>query len=147
KLMHIYVVSKNGAKMRFCQVIARSIALVFPWFLSFFVVLNQYLVIHKMANSLNDSSFIIFMLIFLSWYDLAMLTKNKLVFHDYMTLTRVIVGTTKNYNEKPSIFKRLFFINFVDAVGFKKFKNGIKNQFQKAKELKEKYKKERKNDR
>ncbi len=143
KLMSIYVVSTSGTKMKFYHVVARSITLVIPWILSFFVVLNQYLVNHNIGNSLSDSSFIIFMIVFLSWYDLAFLTKNKLVFHDYITFTRVIENTKTNYVGKPSIFKKFFVINFVDE--FKKFKSNIKNQIQKTKQLKEKYKKKKDN--
>lgn len=139
KLVNIHVVSKSGSKMKFYQVIARSVALMIPWFFSFFVVLNQYLVIHKIGNPLNDSSVVIFMIIFLSWYDLAILTKNKLAFHDYITRTRVIENNTINYSDKPSILKKLFVLNFADE--FQKFKNNIKRQFEKAKEIKEKYKK------
>lgn len=139
KLVNIRVVSKNGSEMKFYQIIARSIALMIPWLFSFFVVLNQYLVIHKIGNPLNNTSLIIFMMIFLSWYDLAVLTKNKLVFHDYITRTRVVEDNVANFDGKSSIFKRLFVINFVEE--FRKFKNNIKRQFEKAKEIKEKYKK------
>lgn len=140
KIMGICVVSKNGGKPKFYQIIARSIFVVIPWVLMFFVILNQYLVDHKFAPSLDRTSLILFMIIFLSWYDLAILTKNKLVFHDYVTLTKVVIKNTENYEHKESFLKRIFFANFVED--FKEFKNGVKDQFKKAKELKTKYKEE-----
>ncbi|HSQ97827.1 MAG TPA: RDD family protein [Rickettsiales bacterium] len=142
KLMKIYVISKNKVKLKFYQIIARSILMAVPWILMFFIVLNQYLVGHKISISIDNTSLILFMIIFLSWYDVALLTKNKLVFHDYITLTRVVMKESKNYKNKKSFITRLFFFDFIDE--FKKFKNNVKIQFKNAKKLKEKYKKDRK---
>ena len=74
-------------------------------------------------------------MIFLGWYDIAFTTKNKLVFHDYITKTRTVIKNNKKYENEKSLLDILF----IDS--FKKFKNNIKNQIEKVKDLKEKYKK------
>lgn len=134
KLMNIYVISKSGNKMNFIQVISRSVLLMCPWILSFFVVLNQILSDKNLAPSMGKTTFLLFIFVFFAWFDAAFFTKNKLVFHDYITKTRVVIKNNAKYQNSKSLFKWLF----VDS--FEKFKANIKNQIQKAKEIRNKYK-------
>ena len=135
KIMNICVISKNGNKMNFIQIILRSFVLMIPWILSFFVVIFQILSSRNLIPSMTNGTVILFLLIFLGWYDIAFITKNKLVFHDYITKTRTVIKNNKKYENEKSLLDILF----IDS--FKKFKNNIKNQIEKVKDLKEKYKK------
>ncbi len=142
KLLGVYVVSKNGEKMKFYQVLARSFAVVLPWFFMFIVLFYKSLADLGATEMLDKTSFVISIIIFLSWYDLVFLTKNKLVFHDLLTGTRVIVKNTEKYeNESYSIWKVLF-PNFKDM--YNGIKDFAKEQISKAREMKEKYNEEKK---
>ena len=134
KLMNICVVSKNNSKITWYQTIFRSILLMFPWFLSFIVVSNQVLASKNISVSLDDTSLSLFVLIFLGWYDLIFVTKNKLVFHDFITRTKVVIKNNDKYKPSDSIFKKLV----ID--GFKKCKQNIKDSINNYKKIKEEYK-------
>lgn len=141
KLLGIYAISKNGQRMKFYQVLARSFAVVLPWFFMFIVLFYKSLADLGATEMLDKTSFIVSIVIFLSWYDLIFLTKDKLVFHDLLTGTKVIVKDTEKYeNESYSIWKVLF-------PNFKDMYNGIKEftkvQMAKARKIKQKYNEEK----
>lgn len=142
KIMGIYVVNKNGEKMKSYQAIARSVLLMVPWAFLFVIMFYKTLSDFNLAEQLDKTSFIISIFIFLSWYDLIFLTKNKLVFHDYITSTRTITKNTEKYleDQSNSIWKILF-PNFGDM--YKNLKEFTKNQVAKAKEIRAKYKEEK----
>ena len=54
---------------------------------------------------------------------------------EYIKKTRTVIKNNKKYENEKSLLDILF----IDS--FKKFKNNIKNQIEKVKDLKEKYKK------
>lgn len=142
KLLGIYVVSNNGKKMNFIQIIFRSIFINVPWAFIFSVMLAKMLSDYGLPEAMNQKYFIISLILFLSWYDLIFLTKNKLVFHDYITCTRVIIKNVEKYEQQnsDSIWKYVF-PDFKEI--WKNLKEGVKLQISKAKEIKETYKAEK----
>lgn len=141
KLLGIHVVSSNGDKLNFFQIICRSVLLNIPWAALFFTIITRAMIDYGMIDNIDKMFFIIVLLLFLSWYDLVLLTKNKLVFHDLITLTRVVIKDSSNYQENTSSIWKLIFPDFKGMND--DFKNTIKTQIAKAKEIKAKYKKEK----
>lgn len=81
------------------------------------------------------------MLLFLSWYDLAFLTKSKIVFHDYVAKTLVVVKNKEKYLHNNGGILNILFPDFRDL--YKNLKASITTQIKNAKEMKQKYKEEK----
>lgn len=145
KLLGIYVVSKNGEKMNFLQILFRSIFINVPWAFIFIVMFAKMLSDYGIYGIMNQQYFIISLILFLSWYDLIFLTKNKLIFHDIITGTRVIVKDAEKYEQEnlDNIWKYIF-PDFKDM--WKNLKELVKSQMAKAKEIKEQYKIKKENE-
>ncbi len=141
KIMGIRIASKNGEKMKFYQVLARSFAVVLPWFFIFVILFYKSLADLGLTEMLDKTSFVVSIVIFLSWYDLVFFTKDKLVFHDLLTGTRAIIGNVEKYNGGSGSLWTILFPNFKDM--YYSIKEFTKEQISKAKEMKEKYKQEK----
>ena len=142
KLLGMYAVSKSGRRMRFYQIILRSFAVILPWFFMFVVLFCKSLADFGVKGLIDKTSFVVSIIAFISWYDLIFLTKNKLVFHDLLTGTRVIVRNNEKYEDNPDSLWKVLFPNFKDMyIGLKEF---TKNQIEKARKIKEEYKERKK---
>jgi hypothetical protein len=77
----------------------------------------------------------------LTWYDVAFFTKNKIVFHDLVTKTVVVIKDKDNYVENSGGLWSVLFPNFKDM--YRGLKEHTAKQIEYAKELKKKYKEEK----
>lgn len=143
KLLGIYNVSKDGSKIRIHQALFRSVLVVLPYFFLFLVLFYQSLAGYNIVEKLNQTTFVIALIIFVSWYDLIFITKDKLVFHDYLSSTRVILKNPDNSYKEDSSLLNLVFPDFKGM--FNSLRTTIKENINRAKELKEEYKKQKNN--
>ena len=143
KIMGIYTVSKNGEKITIIQVILRSILVIFPWVMAALMMFFKFLSDFGIENVIDKNFVLLFMILFLSWYDLTIFTKSKSTLHDILTNTRVIFLNPNRYSEdSKTIFKFLF--PDVKQM-FYSIKDFAKNQKLKADKIKKEYSKEKEN--
>lgn len=139
RIMGLIVVKSNNEKINFFHKLFRSVLVVLPWFfvstLFFYKILSEF----GFAASIDKVTFVVGILIFVSWYDLIFITKNKVVFHDYLSFTRVIVRDERY--EKTNKLIKFLFPDFRNT--YSKLKDITKRRFEKLKEIKENYKKEK----
>ena len=140
KICGIYVISKDGQKIKWYQCLVRGVMMNTPWMFIFFIIFGKNLSIYEI-NVVDKQTFIISMLLFLSWYDLAFLTKSKIVFHDYITKTLVVVKNKEKYIHNDSNILNILFPDFRDL--YRNLKANITTQIKNAKEMKQKYKEEK----
>lgn len=141
RILGIYAVSKNGERMKFYQIILRSFAVVLPWFFIFVVLFYKSLSDISATEIISRTTFVVSILIFLSWYDLIVLTKDKLIFHDIISGTRMTVNDPKKYEtESHGVWSSLF-PNFKDM--YNNLKGLVDAQVAKANDIKEQYNKEK----
>lgn len=141
KLLGIYVVSKDGGKISSLQIIFRSILTMVPWIFIFFVMCFKLLFDFGMPTFMTKEIFVIAIILFLTWYDLIFFTKNKLVFHDLLTSTRVVVRHPEEYEDNSNSLWRTLFPDVREM--YKNLKTFATEQYSKAKEMKAKYKEEK----
>ena len=140
KFLGIYVISKNGEKIRWYQAVIRGIMINIPWIFISFIMFSKELVVYD-VDIIDKQTFIISIILFLSWYDMIFLTKNKIVFHDYVSRTLVVVKNKEKYAENRSSMLDFLFPNPKGM--YEDLKGIIKKQIEVAKEMKRKYKEEK----
>ena len=105
----------------------------------FFKFLSDY----GVENFVDKNTFLIYIILFLSWYDLIFFTKAKLVLHDLITNTRVVVNNPERYEQDKSQKGALKYL-FPDIKQmYASIKTFTKEQVAQAKKMKEEYKKEK----
>lgn len=97
KILGIHIVSNNGSKISILQNIGRSFLMIIPsislFILSLIVIFNE-----KLLKTIIDTNlFLLYSILLLSWYDMIFFTKDKILFHDFATKTRVVVNNPDAY--------------------------------------------------
>ena len=144
KLLKIYVVSKDDSKIKPWQIVLRSFLVVIPWAIIFVIMDLKIITDLSPLNLISKNMLTIFIVIVLTWYDLVFFTKNKLTLHDCLTSTKVIMKYPEEYtDESRKTTWRKFFPSVKDM--YKSLKEFATEQFAKAKQMKEEYKKQKDN--
>ena len=89
--------SNNGSKISILQNIGRSFLMIIPsislFILSLIVIFNEEL----LKTIIDTNLFLLYSILLLSWYDMIFFTKDKILFHDFATKTRVVVNNPDTY--------------------------------------------------
>ena len=97
KILGIHIVSSNGSKINVLQNIGRSFLIILPsislFIFSLIVIFNEAL----LKTIIDTNLFLLYSLLLLSWYDMIFFTKDKILFHDFATKTRVVVNNPDTY--------------------------------------------------
>ena len=94
----------------------------------------------NLNNVFDKNLLLISIFAFISWYDMIFFTKDKILFHDLISKTRVVVDNPKKYiDTKQYNFLKFLFPDFKGM--YTDLKDVISEQIAKAKELKEEYRK------
>lgn len=97
KILGIHIVSSNGSKINILQNIGRSFLIILPsislFIFSLIVIFNEEL----LKTIIDTNLFLLYSLLLLSWYDMIFFTKDKILFHDFATKTRVVVNNPDTY--------------------------------------------------
>lgn len=97
KILGIHIVSSNGSKINVLQNIGRSFLIIIPS-ISLFVLTLIVIFNAKLLQTIIDTNlFLLYSLLLLSWYDMIFFTKDKMLFHDFTTKTRVVVNNPDTY--------------------------------------------------
>ncbi len=135
KVLGLKVVSANGQKMNIWQILSRSLLIVLPWFLLFLILFSIMFGLISLNNEFDKNLVVIYVILFMTWYDMIFFTKEKIIFYDLATKTRVIIKNPDTYYESKSMkvinfiipdFKEMF-LNMKNVV--KSHINDIKNIF------------------
>jgi len=136
RIMGIYVSSSNGDRLKWYQIVARGVLTNASWCLMFFVITVKYLSAYG-VETVDRQTFVIAICLFLTWYDMTIVTKNRVTFHDFITKTIVVRRDGKSAG--GSLIRWLF----PDFKGlYAGLKDDIKQRIRRAKEFKEQYKKQ-----
>lgn len=142
KIFHIHIVSSDGKKLNVYQIIARSILIVVPWAFMFILSILMSVNVLNLNNVFDKNLLLISGFAFISWYDMIFFTKDKILFHDLISKTRVVVDNPEKYMDtKQYNFLKFLFPDFKGM--YTDLKDVISEQIAKAKELKEEYRKRR----
>ena len=149
RLLGLKVVSANGQNMNILQIFSRSLLIMLPWLSLFFILLSMMLSFINFTNEFDKNLLAIYIFLLMTWYDMIFFTKEKIMFHDLITKTRVIIREPDKYYESKSMkiinfiipdFGEMF-TNMKDII--KKHINEIKNIFKNdANSVKEELKKQ-----
>lgn len=97
KILGIHIVSSNGSKINILQNISRSFLIILPsislFIFSLIVIFNEEL----LKTIIDTNLFLLYSILLLSWYDMIFFTKDKMLFHDFATKTRVVVNNPDTY--------------------------------------------------
>ena len=110
----IYILNDDKTKITKLRAFLRSFLAVIPWiFISYVIIFNQlFYLADKML--LNNVSFILILVIFATWFDTSLFTKNKLTFHDF--LSRTIVVSNEFYEHQSFFVKLKNIFNFKQKI-------------------------------
>lgn len=143
KILDIHIVSSNGKKINVYQIILRSILIVIPWFFMFILIILILINAIGLTNIFGKNFMLLSVFAFISWYDMIFFTKDKIMFHDLITKTRVILNNPKNYNNEKNVFLNFLFPDFKGM--YNNLKQIISKQILEAKKIKKEYKKRKNN--
>lgn len=97
KILGIHIVSSNGSKINILQNISRSLLVVVPSISIFVIFLISIFNSSLLQAMINNNLFLLYSILLLSWYDMIFFTKDKMLFHDFATRTRVVVNNPDTY--------------------------------------------------
>lgn len=97
KILGIHIVSSNGSKINILQNISRSLLVVVPSISIFVIFLISIFNSSLLQAMINNNLFLLYSILLLSWYDMIFFTKDKMLFHDFATKTRVVVNNPDTY--------------------------------------------------
>ena len=139
KLFGIKVVNTNGGVIGCWRSLLRSILIMLPWMFMFIFLFYMRLASFGAVQMFSRNTIILSFVLFLSWYDFIFLTKNRIIFHDYLSCTRVSVVDKDKYinNCTSSGVWNVLFPNFGEI--YDSLKETIKAQISKIKKTKTKY--------
>ena len=135
KVLGLKVVSTSGQNMNIWQIISRGFLIILPWFLLFLILFSIMFGLISLNNEFDKNLVVIYVILFMTWYDMIFFTKEKIIFYDLATKTRVIIKNPDTYYESKSMkvinfiipdFKEMF-LNMKNVV--KSHINDIKNIF------------------
>lgn len=109
KLLGIHITSSNGNKLNLLQIISRSILIVMPYYIFFILFLLYTLNTLTNNNTVMQDLLLIYGVAYICWYDMIFFTKDKILFHDLLTKTRVVINTPDTYYDS----KLMKVINFI----------------------------------
>ncbi|MDR3289713.1 MAG: RDD family protein [Rickettsiales bacterium] len=127
-VMKVHVISSNGKNANIFQLFARSIAIVFPWFALFLLLVQSFLSQYGIIY-INGTLFTLFVFVIMFWYDIIFLNKERIIGHDFLTGTRMIFDDP---NRNETIIERFIPNPSKTLNGISK---GLKDTFKKARDI------------
>jgi uncharacterized RDD family membrane protein YckC len=129
RVFKIHIADRHGENVNKLKFLQRSVLIIVPWIVLFLTVFQ--IVLSKFKLSSVDNSLVtLFLLLFLSWYDLIFFTGEKIVLHDFFSKTMPVFDDP---NRKEYLIERIL---PNPRAFFAKVKKGFREQFDTFKELK-----------